>query len=312
MILAAIDVGTNSVKLLVARVERSRVRPLLQKVVITRLGEGLGKRSTISHVAALRTLDTLAEFKRLAEEKGAERIAVVGTRALRAARNARNFVLRCRSELGETLSVLSEKEEARLAFMGSLSAGTRRTALVVDIGGGSVQMTLGTRRGPEWYSSAPLGAVVLTERHLHHDPPDPMELIELRADILARLEPHLVRFAAQAKRSTLTQARLVGVGGTVATLAAIDARLRHVEPDRIHGRTLTAERVLQWVHRLEVMSAEDRLRVPGMQPGREDIIIAGAYVLSEIIPSFGAQTVVVSAAGLRHGLVLEMAAGRWR
>jgi exopolyphosphatase/guanosine-5'-triphosphate,3'-diphosphate pyrophosphatase len=307
MILAAIDVGTNSVKLLVARVERGRVRPLLQRVVITRLGEGLGKRSRISLAAADRTLETLAEFRRLAEDQGADRIAAAGTHALRAATDSKDFLVRCDYEAGLEVRVLTERQEAEIAFAGAIASSDSPRALVVDIGGGSMQLTLGTRRATEWHASVPLGAVVVTERHLRHDPPLRKELDTMNAEIARRLNPPWKQLRL---RLGPRLPDLLGIGGTVATLAAVVFKHRRVDPVLVHGRTLGGARLGRLVGLLCSLTSAERRGMPGVEPGREDIIVAGGAALLEVMALLQVASLRVSAAGLRHGLVLEMAAGR--
>ncbi len=309
MKLAAIDIGTNSVKLLVGSVGRGKVRPALERVEVTRLGEGLQKSRRISPEAADRTLERLSEFARLARELGARKVVAAGTRVLRAARNARGFLRRCRRETGLRVRVLTESEEARLAYRGARAAARTPRAVVVDIGGGSMQLTLGTPRGVEWHGGAAIGAVVLTERFLRGDPPRARELAGLRNRIRERLEAPLAGLkAARAGR----EAELVGVGGTVAALAAVSLRLPRPLPERIHGRRMTARRVAALAGRLAGMSLARRRRVPGIEPGRADIIAAGAAILVEVMRGGGFPALRVSAAGLRHGLLLELASGRRR
>lgn len=293
MMLAAIDVGTNSVKLLVGRVCSGRVIPVLHRARITRLGEGLGRSKRISPGAAERTLEALAEFRRLAEVRGAEAVAAAGTRALRAASNRAAFLARCRREAGLEVRVLSGREEARLAFCGAAGTQGGRGALAaIDVGGGSTEIMVGeppNRLRASW--SLPLGAVTLTERFLAHDPPTAQELERLRAQARRRLARVPVRRVGD----------LLGIGGTVSAVL------------RLVGRRGRAERgeVESLAERFSRLAAAARERL-GVERGRADIVVAGAWILVEAMKRLGAGALRSADGGLRHGMLLELAAGRWR
>jgi exopolyphosphatase/guanosine-5'-triphosphate,3'-diphosphate pyrophosphatase len=294
MTLAAIDVGTNSVKLLVGRVRAGRVIPLLHRARITRLGEGLGRSDWISPEAADRTLAALAEFRRLAEERGAREVAAAGTRALRAASNRAAFLARCRAEAGVEIRVLSGREEARLAFRGAAGAARGRGAVAaIDVGGGSTEVMLGEppdRLRASW--SLPLGAVTLTERFLAHDPPTAAELARLRAEARRRLA------RVPAGRAG---GEVLGIGGTASVVLRLVGR----------GGRATRGQVEALAERLSRLTAAERERL-GVEPGRADIVAAGAWVLAEAMGRLGAPTLRAAGGGLRHGMLLEMAAGRWK
>lgn len=292
MTLAAIDVGTNSVKLLVGRVRAGRVVPLLHRARITRLGEGLGRSDRISPEAAERTLAALAEFRRLAEERGAREVAAVGTRALRAASNRAAFLARCRAEAGVEVRVLSGREEARLAFRGAAGAARGRGPVAaIDVGGGSTEVMLGEppdRLRASW--SLPLGAVTLTERFLAHDPPAAAELARLRAEARRRL----------ARVPAGRAGEVLGIGGTASAVLRLVGR----------GGRATRGQVEALAERLSRLTAAARERL-GVEPGRADIVAAGAWILAEAMGRLGAQALRAAGGGLRHGMLLEIAAGRW-
>jgi exopolyphosphatase/guanosine-5'-triphosphate,3'-diphosphate pyrophosphatase len=292
MTLAAIDVGTNSVKLLVGCISAGRVIALLSRARITRLGEGLGRGKRISPEAAERTLAALTEFRRLAEESGARALAAAGTRALRAASNRAAFLSRCRTEAGVEVRVLSGRDEARLAFRGATGAvRSSGPVAAIDVGGGSTEIMVGEppdRLRAAW--SLPLGAVTLTERFLAHDPPDAEELGRLRAEVRRRLARVPARRAGE----------ILGIGGTASTVLRLTGR----------GGRASRHEVEALAEHLSLRTAAERERM-GVEPGRADIVAAGAWVLAEAMRRLGADHLRAAEGGLRHGILLELASGRW-
>lgn len=278
MRVAAVDIGTNSVKLLIV----SNGRTVDERVVVTRLGEGVERTGRISGRAMDRTLEALVWFREIARKRKAWDLRVVGTRVLRMARNAREFVRRCREELDLPVRILSGAEEARLGYLGA--TGGARGVAVLDVGGGSAQFIVDGRG-----RSAAVGAVVVTESHLRSDPPAPDEIAKARRHVRARAAK-LVRKAP----------KLVGIGGTIATAAAI-------REGRVHGVRLRLGDIDELLARLAAMPLEDRKRVKGLDPARADIIVAGLLIVGEILRAGGFGELLVSGHGLRHGLALEMA-----
>lgn len=327
---AAIDVGTNSVRLLVADVVGAtasfpRLRPVLRHLTITRLGEGLKPRGRLRPAAVARTAEAVRRYAALAQHAGAPDPVIVGTYALRTARNPRAFL----SRLGRPLRILDGDEEARLGYDGVLAGLTVRAArlLVVDIGGGSVELTRGRGSQIVGVRSLPAGAVVLTERFLSQDPPGAAELAALRRHVARVLDPHLVAAPAAALPGAALTAprrkaaprpspsRLIGVGGTITTMAAIAQRLDPYDFDRVHGFSLSRGAVSRIANTLAAMPLAARRRVPGLQPQRADIIIAGALVLEHVLKKTGAPAITVSEADLLWALVLnqgEVGMGRMR
>lgn len=278
---------------------RPRLEPVLRRISITRLGEGLGAGGSIGPVAAARTATAVEEFAGLAASAGAPSPEVVGTYALRTARNPEELLRR----LDRPVRVLTGPEEARLGFQGALAGlGITRAGfhiLVADVGGGSVELTRGTPRRIDESHSLPLGCVVLTQQFLAHDPPHPAEVAALRAQLAQSLDPILFRL----RRRRL---RLVGVGGTITTLAALDQRLAPYDPDRVHGYRLKTSAVRALTKGLVSEPLAARRRRPGLQPERADIIGAGALVLEHLLVSLGRRSLVVSEADLLWALVLGL------
>ncbi len=292
---AAIDVGTHSVRLLVADVDHGQIRPVLRRLEITRLGEGLDLGRVLIPQAIGRTVQAVREFWRIAHEAGAESVVVVGTSAVREALN--------RSTLKRNLHpiplvVLDGDAEAELSFQGVLAGlkGLPDPLLVLDIGGGSTELVLGTGQRVVRKKSFPLGSVRLREQYLHSDPPADVELEALRREVLNCVRPH---------RTSLSGAiRAVGVGGTVTSLAAVDLSLDPYDPDRVHGHVLSAARVNSLTRGLCTMPLALRQRIPGLQPERADVICAGAAILDTLLALFRLEAVVASESDLLWGALL--------
>ncbi len=299
MILAVIDVGTNSVKLLVAHAGGGRITPRLPQSRITRLGAGLQHTGRISPAAARRTLAAVSSFRKAAEGLGAKELRAVGTRALRASKNAVDFLGRCR-RAGVALRILSGAEEARLGFLSASSAARRPRLVSIDIGGGSTQITSGRRGRPSRKWSFPIGAVTLTERFVKSDPPRPEELRAMAAEVRRRLKPVDIC----AGRGT----ELVGIGGTVSALALL-SDLRGA-PGSCAGR-VSVRSISATTDELARLTLARRLQ-RGLERGRADIIVAGAVILREAMARLQAKMLLVCPLGIRHAVLIEMASRRGR
>lgn len=302
----AIDIGTNSVRLLVADVAEAgphpEVHPVERALTITRLGDALHAGSLLTPEAAARTAAVVEAYVARAAALGVPRPLVAGTYALRAARNPEMLLAR----LPVPVRVLSGEEEAALGFDGVI-AGLRdldpaAPALVLDVGGGSVELTWGTaRRGIQGSRSLPLGSVVMTRRALAHDPPDRGEIAALEGTLAASLDPVLIPLRPQTRR-------LVGVGGTVTTLAAMVQRLSPYDPDRVHGFEVTAEAVEGLLATMCRLPLDARRRLPGLQPERADVIIAGTLVVRHVLGALACRAITASETDLLWALVAGGAA----
>jgi exopolyphosphatase/guanosine-5'-triphosphate,3'-diphosphate pyrophosphatase len=301
--LAAVDVGTNSTRLLVADVDGGRVvAELARETVITRLGKGVDRTGRFDPAALRRTLDVLAGYAAACERLGVARRRVVATSATRDAANRRQFLDGVRQLFGVEAEVLSGEEEAAAAYRGATHdlPGDQRT-LVVDIGGGSTELILG-RREPEAMLSLDVGCVRLHERHLHSDPPTTAEVAALRADA----DAHLARVAGVLDPSSAE--RVVGVAGTITTVTAIGLGLDAYEPRRIHRSALRADEIAAVAGKLAAMTVAERAALPVMAKGREDVIAAGALLLDELVRTFGFPRVIASESDILDGVLLGLAA----
>ncbi|HVY36284.1 MAG TPA: Ppx/GppA family phosphatase [Polyangia bacterium] len=299
--LATIDVGTNTALLLVARVgPGGAVERLDERAEITRLGRGIGAGGALGRAGIDATLDALRGYAEIARQAGA-RIAAVGTEALRRAPNGAEFLGPAAEILGVPIEVIDGEREAALTFRAVVESfpETRRgDVVVVDIGGGSTEIVTAHDGNPTSARSLPLGSVRLTEQHVRHDPPTSGEVAALRAAVATALRG--IPFA--------TGARLVGVAGTVTSLAAMAESMATYDPERVHGYRLSRPALDAQIARLAASRQADRERIVGLDPRRADVILAGAVILEGIAAAAGAPDVWVSDRGIRWGLLYELAA----
>jgi len=306
--LAALDVGTNSTRLLVADVEDGViVAEHAREMVITRLGKGVDRTGRFDPAALARTLDVLTGYAETCRRLGVERRRLVATSATRDAADRQVFRDAVRDLVGVDAEVLTGQAEAAAAYRGATHRldGTQAT-LVVDIGGGSTELILGDGTAAKAMVSLDIGCVRLFERHLHSDPPAAAEVAALRADVaghLARVGEVLDPAAAD---------RVVGVAGTVTTVTAIAIGLEAYDPRRIHRQTLDAADIGAVAAKLAAMTVAERAAMPVMAKGREDVIAAGALLLDELVRSFDLRQVIASESDILDGVLLGLAEGAHR
>ncbi len=290
---AAVDIGTNSTRLLVADVEDGSVRELDRRLEITRLGEGVDERRILLPQAIARVRNVLAEYRRAAEEAGAERTLAFATSAVRDAENGEAFLGEIEWSYAFKTRLLGGDEEALLTFRG-VSAGrdVAPGTVVIDVGGGSTELILGGPDGVAFHTSLDLGCVRLTERF----GTDFGAAAAHVRDVLAGSVPAEVRPRAA-----------IGVAGTITTIATLDLGLEEEDPDVVHGHRLSAETVAAWTERLEGMSVEEIRALRGMHPDRAPVIAAGAVVVRETLAYFGLETLEVSEHDIMHGAALAAA-----
>jgi exopolyphosphatase / guanosine-5'-triphosphate,3'-diphosphate pyrophosphatase len=301
--LAALDVGTNSTRLLVADVEGGRmVAELDRETIITRLGKGVDRTGRFDPAALRRTLDVLAGYAATCRRLGVQRSRAVATSATRDAANRQELLDGVRQLFGVEAEVLTGEAEAATAYRGAthdLPGGGR--TLVVDIGGGSTELILGTDQRPEAMVSLDLGCVRLHERHLHTDPPTAAEISALRADAAAQLA------RVTATLDPASADRVVGVAGTITTVTAIGLGLETYDPARIHHAALGAAEIAAVADKLAAMTVAERAAIPVMAKGREDVIAAGALLLDELVRTFRFPRVIASETDILDGVLLGLA-----
>ena len=292
---AAIDIGTNSVRLLVV----DDGRDLERRAVITRLGEGVDGTGELSEAAMERTLATLVDFRDVLDGHGVSVPRVVATSAARDARNRDTFFAAATDVLGVRPELLPGDEEARLSFEGAVAGLDQGDGpfLVVDIGGGSTEFAVGTSTA-EGVHSMNVGAVRLTELVLHHDPPQPEELTNALGLVEDRLDDALRAVPAAEDARTL-----VGVGGTITSMAAIEIGLAVYDRDRVHRFRLSRAAAEDVFRTLATEPLADRKHNPGLQPDRADVIVGGCVVLVGIMRRLHATELIVCDADLLDALV---------
>jgi exopolyphosphatase/guanosine-5'-triphosphate,3'-diphosphate pyrophosphatase len=305
---AAIDQGTNSIRLLVVEPASQRggdPTELARDMVITRLGQGVDRTGRIDPEALRRTIEVLARFSRRARALHADRIWVAATSAVRDAENREEFATAVLDLTGGELEVISGEREAGLSFMGGTHGLDTVTLpppyLVLDIGGGSTEFVLGREPGrAEHLMSTQMGSVRLTERFVRHDPPTPEELAQLASAIEEVLDD------AEAHVPIRDARTLVAVAGTATTLQAIELGLDRYDPEASHRTWLPLEAVERVLGDLVRMTTPERAALPVMAPGRGDVIVAGAVILVTVMRRFGFERALVSETDILDGLAYEL------
>lgn len=298
---ATIDVGTNTVLLLVAERRGAGLAPVLERADITRLGRGVDASGRLDTVAIRETVAVLAQYASAARDLGAPVLACVATSAARDAANGADFFAAAREAAGVTPEVISGEEEARLVWTSAWrDFGVRGAPLaVLDVGGGSTELSFGDGPEPRGRASLQVGAVRLTERHVRGDPPTAEEVVRLRAAARDAVRP-LAAMDVAARGG-----RLVGVAGTVTTLSAVAQALPVYDPERVHGASLTLAEVDRLAGTLAALTVKERAALRGMEPKRADVILGGAIVVAEAMRATGFDTLVVSDRGVRWGLLYD-------
>jgi exopolyphosphatase/guanosine-5'-triphosphate,3'-diphosphate pyrophosphatase len=304
---AAVDCGTNSIRLLIADIypERPELSALERRMKIVRLGEGVDRTGRLSEAAIDRTMAALAEYADLIRARGATRVRMVATSASRDAGNAAEFTRRVKEVLGVVPEVVSGDEEARLSFDGAtreLDADAGGPFLVTDIGGGSTEFCISLAGSRSLaHMSVNIGCVRLTERHLHSDPPTAAEIAATTAEIDAALEQVAATVPVTGAKT------LVGLAGSVTTVAGIALGLDEYDPERIHHSRVSAVRVHEIAEQLLGQTHAERAAIPVMHPGRVDVIGAGALILDRIMTKFGFVEVLASEHDILDGIAWSLA-----
>ena len=304
MRLAAIDIGTNSTKMTVADVSGTgKLSVVSEESEVTRLGEGVDASRRLGDAPKARTLDAVARFAGAARALSAETVLGAGTSALRDAANGPDFLNEIKDRTGVVVEIITGDREAQLAYAAvrsdaSLAIPEAASLLVFDIGGGSTELILGDANGVGRYKSLDIGAVRLYERFLHSDPPASAELGAARqfasASFMAFALPDAPLLVA-------------GMGGTALNIAAVTQGAAQADADTIHGATLSASAVSSALARLAPAPLEQRRTIPGLDPKRADVIVAGALILDTLLTCFHADHFLLSARGLRYGLLADYA-----
>ncbi|GAB4218223.1 MAG: Ppx/GppA phosphatase family protein [Synechococcales cyanobacterium] len=306
-ILAAIDIGTNSIHMVVVRIETRlpNFSIISREKATVRLGEVCPDTGSLTDKAMQRAFEALERCVAIARSHGAEATVAVATSAVREAPNGMAFLQRVDQKLGLTVDLISGQEEARRIYLGVLSAMDFHNLphVLMDIGGGSTEYILGDGREPQFLHSLKLGAVRLTEQFLTSDPPTPEQLERLRHYIANQLERPLQQIQTLLGSQPV---RLVGTSGTVESLAALDARRRlGATPPILQGYELSRASVAAMLHEFMSLSKAERASVSGMPERRSEIIVAGALILHETMNVLGADSIMICERALREGLIVD-------
>jgi exopolyphosphatase / guanosine-5'-triphosphate,3'-diphosphate pyrophosphatase len=300
MRVAVIDIGTNSTRLLVADVEDGRISQLERRSTVTRLGRGVDTSHQLSAEAIEDVCNTVAEYIAIYEPLQPDVVSAIATSAVRDADNSSAFVAELRERFALNARILDGAEEARLTYRGAcVDREPVNGTLVVDIGGGSTELVVGS--GPEmtYISSLQVGVVRHTERHLKSDPPDAGELEALANDVRDQI------FAELAKADFFQVREGIAVAGTPTSLAAIEQELDPYDPEKVHGYKLSLDAIQRLCSILAAKTLDERLHLRGLHPGRAPTIVAGILILIQVMRAFGLREIEVSEHDILYGGALE-------
>lgn len=297
---AVIDVGTNSARLLVADVAGGKVVPVDRRSTVTRLGRGVDLSGRLSAEAIEDACAAIAEYVAALEELGAETVDAIATSAVRDASNGGAFVAELRERFALSARVLDGEEEARLTYLGATSEHSpREPTLVVDIGGGSTELIVGTGEEISFHTSLQVGVVRHTERHIASDPPTAVELESLAADVRGSI--------ATAVEPPIEVAAGIAVAGTPNSLAAIELELEPFDSSRVQGHVLSLPSIQRMLSRLASAPLAERVEIAGMHPDRAPTIVAGVVILVETMRAFDLERIEASEHDILYGAAIAAA-----
>lgn len=306
MRIASIDIGTNTVRLLVGELSQGNVTKLLIERRITRLGEGFKQNDGVMIQSAMdRTIKALTEFSDIIKSQSVERVNAVATSVVRESNNGDEFKQRVESETGLDIEIISGDLEAELTVMGVLGSVhiPKSECVIFDIGGGSTEYILVSDNHVKSLKSLPIGVVHLTETYLSIDINSEPELTTIIQYIDNILDKELKDF----KIKDIEDLSLIGTAGTPTTLAAIEQKLVPYDPEKVNGLVLNRDWIEKTLKILASMTAEQRLNVPGLEKGREDLIIAGTIATLCTLKKFSCESLIVSDGGLLEGVLYNLA-----
>jgi exopolyphosphatase/guanosine-5'-triphosphate,3'-diphosphate pyrophosphatase len=292
---AVVDIGTNSTRLLIGDVDGTAVTQVERRTTVTNMGRGVDHTGLICSDAIDDVCNVIGDYRARYEEMGADRVMAIATSAVRDAVNGQAFIAELRERFGLDARLLTGEEEANLTYLGATSNRPDEEAtLVFDIGGGSTELIVGSGTRVGFHTSLQAGTIRQSERHLTRDPPDPHELEDLAHEIRT-----LVDGAVSEPHASPTRA--IAVAGTPTSLAAIDQGLEPYDPGRVHGYRLGLQRIQRMLSRLSSLPLAERLRVPGLHPGRAPTIVAGTVILVQVMRAFKMMEIEVSELDILHG-----------
>jgi len=295
---ASIDIGTNTILLLIAKVEGEKIHPLFEMETVVRLGEGVQKNGVLLDEAMERGLQTLTQYLKWCQERGVQKIFAAGTSALREAKNSEDFLNLVKGKLDLSIEVISGDEEARLSFLAVTKdiTETKKPILVVDVGGGSTEFILGKGNQILQWISLPLGSVRFTEEFLHSDPVQKEEWNRKEK----KIRGHLVSIPHSSESISM-----VAVGGTATTLASVEQGLEDFIAEKIHHFILEKETLKNQLLLYQSKTIDERKKIPGLPMARADVILAGGAILYLAMEELKCPSVLISCHGVRYGLLYQ-------
>ena len=300
---AVVDVGSNSTRLLIADVDGGRVSEVVRQSRVTRLGRGVDLSGQLSAEAIEAACEAIGDYVALCRENEVERVAAIATSAVRDASNGAAFVAELRERFALSAEVLDGEEEARRTYRGAtFEQPPSEPTLVIDIGGGSTEMIVGTGAEIAFHVSLQAGVVRHTERHISDDPPTVSELEALAADVRA-----LIGGSLEGHDGTSATAG-IAVAGTPTSLAAVDLGLEPYDPSRVHGHVLSLQTIQRLLSRFASAPLAERVAIPGLHPDRAPTIIAGCVILIEAMRAFDLDRIQASEHDILYGTALQTAA----
>jgi exopolyphosphatase/guanosine-5'-triphosphate,3'-diphosphate pyrophosphatase len=297
---AVVDIGSNSTRLLVADVAGGRVRKVERHSRVTRLGRGVDLTGRLAAEAIEAACEAVGDYAALYQEAGAETVVAIATSAVRDAANGSAFVAELRERFALSARVLDGEEEARLTYLGATSEHPpAEPTLVIDIGGGSTELIVGSGEEISFRASLQLGVVRHTERHVSSDPPTAAELEALAGDVRGAIGGAVAGRALERARGG------IAVAGTPTSLAAVELELEPYDPTRVHGHVLTLPSIQGMLSRLASAPLAERVKIPGLHPDRAPTIVAGVVILAEAMRAFDLDRIAVSEHDILYGAALE-------
>lgn len=308
-LLAAIDIGTNTFRLLIADIRHNRktnnydIEKICSERIITRLGEGISESGLIKKKAITRSIVVLRKFSDLISHYHVYKTSAIATSALRDAKNNYEFLKKVKETTGFQIEIISGDEEAKKTTLGVM-AGLKppKTALVLDIGGGSTELIFTQRKKPLLTKSINLGVVHLANKYMKNDPPLKKDLNQMDKKINQKIMSIVKPFKKLFSEDTV----FIGTAGTVTALAAITQHLTKFEHSKIHNTKLTIEKIKNIFSDISTITAKERMKYLPFEPARLDIIVPGTLILLTLMKVFGLKEVIVSNYGLREGILIDL------
>jgi len=294
--LASIDIGTNTILLLIAEVGGEKIKPLFEMETVARLGEGVQKSGILTDEAMRRGIETLSRYVERCQAMSVQKLFAVGTSALREAKNSGEFLRLVKEKMNLSVEVISGEEEARLSYLAVSKdlSEANEPILVVDVGGGSTEFILGRGNQINQWTSLPLGSVRFTEQFIHSDP--------VRKEEWNTMEKKIRELLASI-RHPHEPLSMVAVGGTATTLASVEQGLEEFIPQKIHHFVLRREALKNQLLLYRSKTIEERKKIPGLPAARADVILAGGAILYLTMEELNSPSVSISCHGVRYGLL---------